>query len=312
MLRRRPFALFWTASTATDFSGSLTTVAFQVLVVSVVGAAAFEIGVLNALRVVPYVFLGLLVGAWMHRWRRRPVLVGAHAARALALAAIPVLSVGGHLDVWPLGGVFCAVGLVALFHDSATQALLPRLVDRRDLLPANARIMQAGALAQSGGPALGGAVVAWLTAPFAVVIDVVVSAGSAVVAACIRVEEPRAPARTSGRHVGHEVLDGLRWTYSHRTVRPLALTMTAFAPFALRELGVGPVGFGLVLACGGAGGVLGALLAPAVGRRLGAGGALLLGRGLAPVAWTGTGPLVIVFSPLRTARHGEGGEVDGG
>lgn len=313
LLRIRPFAFFWSSTTLSGFTAAITVVALQVLIVTVLDASAFEIGLLNAVQVVPYVFFGLLVGAWMDRWRRKPVLVLANAGRAIVLASIPLLWGTGALTVWSLGGVLLVFGLLTLFYDSAAQSILPRLVPRRSLVLANARLSQAGTVAQTAGPALGGAIVGWLTAPVALLVDAVSYAVSAILLAVIRLDEPKAGPRVAGRHVGHDILDGLRWTYSHRTVAPLALSvhvwflansfaLTAFAPFVLRELAVGPLGYGLVLALGGAGGFLGAVIAPAAGRRLGAGRAILAGRLLAPVAWAaialapmvgeGAGPVV--------------------
>ena len=68
----------------------------------------------------------------------------------------------------------------------------------------------------------------------------------------------------------------MRYTYRHRTLRPLALSVhiwflansivsTVFAVFVLRELDLAPWAFGVTLAFGGVGGFLGALLAPRIG-----------------------------------------------
>jgi predicted MFS family arabinose efflux permease len=98
--------------------------------------------------------------------------------------------------------------------------------------------------------------------------------------------------------------DGVRFTYRHRTLRPLALSMhvwfpgnsivtTTFGVYALRHLGLPDWGFGLVLAAGGVGGFLGALLAPRLGAVLGAGRAILCGRALIVLPW-----LALALLPL--------------
>ncbi|WP_309104403.1 MFS transporter [Microbacterium sp.] len=304
VLRLPAFALFWSSSTLGALTGAVTTVAFQVLIVTTLGASAFEIGLLNAASVVPYLLFGLVVGALMDRWRRRPALVLASLARAIVLAAVPVLWLTGTLTVWSFGSVILLYGALTLIADSAAQPLLPRLVPRTQLVAANARLGQAGTVAQTAGPALGGAVVAWLGAPLAIVIQTVSYLVSALLLSRIRVDEPKQERRTDDRHIGHDIVEGLRWTYSHRTLAPLAasihvwflgnsMALTAFAPFALRELDVGPLVFGIVLAMGGLGGFVGAVIAPATGRRFGVGGAVLAGRILAPVAW-----VVVLAAPL--------------
>ncbi|MEZ2373253.1 hypothetical protein [Arthrobacter sp. RCC_34] len=55
----RAFRLFWSATTIRAFGSSIAGVAFQVLIVTVIAATPFQIGILSALSVVPYLFLGL-------------------------------------------------------------------------------------------------------------------------------------------------------------------------------------------------------------------------------------------------------------
>ncbi|WP_298889319.1 MFS transporter [uncultured Serinicoccus sp.] len=64
-----------------------------------------------------------------------------------------------------------------------------------------------------------------------------------------------------------------------------SVAVTVLGLFALRALDLGAAGYGLVLAAAGAGGFAGALVAPAVGRRLGEGDAMILGRLLCTLAW---------------------------
>lgn len=297
VLRLPAFALFWSSSTLGAFTGAVTAIAFQVLIVKTLNASAFEIGLLNAANVVPYLLFGLIVGALMDRWPRKPAMVLASIGRAVALALVPVLWVTGSLSVWSFGALFLVYGSLTLIADSAAQPMLPRLVPRNQLIVANARLGQAGTIAQTTGTGFGGALVGWLGAPFVILIDAVAYVVSAILLSRIRIEEARAQRRADGRHLGHDILEGLRWTYSHRTLAPMAasvnvwflgnsIALTAFAPYALRELGLDPLLFGIVLALGGVGGLAGALLAPVAGRRFGVGGAVLAGRLLSAVAWT--------------------------
>lgn len=296
VLRVPAFALFWSSSTLGAFTGAVTALAFQVLIVKTLNASPLEIGLLNAANVVPYLLFGLIVGALMDRWRRKPAMVLASVGRALTLALVPVLWFTGALTVWSFGALLLLFGALTLIADSAAQPLLPHLVPRSQLVAANARLGQAGTVAQTTGPAFGGALVGWLGAPFAILIDAVAYVVSAILLSRIRVEEVRAQRRTDGRHLGHDIVEGLRWTYSHRTLAPMAasvnvwflgnaIALTAFAPYALRELSLSPLLFGVVLALGGVGGLTGALLAPSAGRRFGVGGAVLAGRSLSAIAW---------------------------
>ncbi|MFE6736978.1 MFS transporter [Microbacterium sp. NPDC057650] len=305
-LRSRSFTLFWSATTIRAFGGAIAGVAFQILVVTVVDATPMQIGILGALGVVPYLFLGLIVGALMDRWRRQRTLVITSIGRAVTLASLPVLQLTGTLTFWSLAAVVLILGVLTLFADSAAQPLLPRIVPRGQLVMANARLGQSQTVAATAGPALGGALLHLVGTSLLFAFEAFINAIAAILQWRIPVEEPRPEPRAAGSHVGQDVIEGLKYTYRHRTLRPLALSVhvwflgnsivtTTFAVFVLRELHLPGWAYGVALAVGGVGGFLGALFAPGVGTRLGAGRAILLGRALVVVPW-----LLLATVPLTS------------
>jgi len=296
VLRIHAFRLFWSATTIRAFGGSIAGIAFQVLIVTVVAATPFQIGVLNALSVVPYLFFGLIVGALMDRWKRQRTLVSTSIGRAIVLAVIPVLLLFDALTFWSLAAVMLTLGVLALFADSAAQPFLPHIVPRHSLVSANARLGQSETVAGTAGPAIGGVVFNVLGAPLLFVLEAVIHAVAAVLQARIVVVEAAPRPRAQGRHLGHDIAEGMRFTYRHKTLRPLALSVhvwflgnsivaTVFAVFALRELELPAWAFGVALAFGGVGGFLGAVIAPSIGGRIGAGRAILVGRCLVVIPW---------------------------
>jgi predicted MFS family arabinose efflux permease len=103
--------------------------------------------------------------------------------------------------------------------------------------------------------------------------------------------------------------EGLGWTYRHRTLGPLAVSthvwflansasFTALAVIALRTLGLSPLVFSLLLTTSGLAGLVGATFAPRVGRRWGAGAAIIGSRAAYPVAWLLVG--LTVDTPAHT------------
>lgn len=310
ILRRRAFVLFWSAQSIRALGSAISGVAFNVLIVNVLHATAVQISILSALSVVPYLFLGLIIGALMDRWRRQRTLVLTSIGRAVALAAVPVLILTSTLTFWSVAIVTLTLGVLVLFADSAAQPLLPRIVPRESLVMANARLGQSETVAGTAGPALGGFLLNLLGASLLFAFDALFTAVSAVLQSRIKVDEPKASPREPGRHIGHEIVEGMRYTYRHRTLRPLALSIhtwflgnsivtTVFAVFVLRELQFQPWEFGLALAFGGIGGFVGALIAPRVGARLGAGRAIFLARALVVVPW-----LALAGVPMTTASSG--------
>lgn len=311
ILTHPAFAYFWSATTLRSFGGAIAGIAFQFLIVTVLNATLIQISVLSALGVVPYLFLGLLVGALMDRWRRQRTLVITSIGRAVVLGVVPILLVTGTLTFWTLAAVILALGVLTLFADSAAQPLLPRIVPRNALVSANARIGQSTTVAGTAGPALGGLMLNLIGAPLVFAFEAVINAMAALLQSRIRVDEAKAAKRQPGRHIGHDIADGMRYTYRHPTLRPLALSVhvwflgnsivtTVFGVYVLRELDLPPWAFGIALAAGGVGGFTGALIAPRVGTRLGTGRAILLGRALVVVPWA-----VLAAAPL-TADSGVG------
>lgn len=289
------FGRFWAAATISSFGTAVTAVAMPVLVVRDLEASAFAVGVVNAAQFLPYAVLGLVAGAYADRWRRQRVLVWSSLGRAFALGAIPVLWACGTLGVWTLVALLLAFGAFSVFGFAATQSLLPRLVPRSRLVAANARLDQGDAAAQTFGPALGGGLVGLLGAPLAIAIDAVSYVADALLNARLGIDDSP-PERTAERHLRREVVEGLRWTYRHPTLGPLAVSthvwflangaaFTALAIVALREMGLSAVVFGLLVATGGVSRLLGATLAPSMGGRLGTGPTILATRAVHPAAW---------------------------
>ncbi|MGJ6979832.1 MFS transporter [Aestuariimicrobium soli] len=291
---RSSFGRYWAAAAISSFGTSVTAVAIPVLVVQVLQATPFEVGVVNAAQFVPYALLGLVAGVYTDRWRRRPILVWASVGRALALGAIPILWLSGLLQIWMVVVALLVFGACSVFGFAATQSLLPRLVPRSRLLKANARLDQSDAAAQTLGPALGGGLVGLLGAPLAILVDSISYLVDAALNASLRVDEPRpAPRR---RNLGAEMREGLRWTYRHRTLGPLAVSthvwfvangaaMTALSLLALRSWGYTSVTYGLLLTAFGVSSLVGASLAPRLSARFGEGRVIVAARLAYPVAW---------------------------
>ena len=297
------YLAFWSAETVSEFGTYITTLALQVMVVVTLQGTATDVGLLNASRWLPYLVLGLVIGALVDRWRRKPLLVSTDLGRAILLAAIPGLWWLGWLSL-PILMVFVALfGVLTLLNDAASQSFVPRLVPAPLLLAANARLDQGASAAQTSGPAVAGALVSVVGAPIAVLADAVSYLFSALVISAIPVEEPRRAAAAPRPHLRREIGEGLAFVYRHRVLAPFALwthgwflfnsmLVTVFVPFVLLELKLTPFQLGIALAAAGGAGLVGSLLAAPIGRAWGAGGAVIACRALMPRAWA-----VIALAP---------------
>jgi MFS family permease len=275
------FLRFWAAATVSGFGTYVTTLAIQVLVVVTLHEGAAGVGLVSAARWLPYLLFGLVIGVLVDRSRRRPLLVATDLIRAGLLVAVPALAVTGHLTIVVLMAFMVVFGLTSLINDAASQSFVPRLVPGTLLTPANARLDQSDAVAQTSGPALAGGLVSLLTAPWAVLVDAASYMVSGLLLLRIPVVEPQSR-RVTLRGVRSEAVEGLHWVYRHRTLKPFAIGTHAWflcfsvvnvivPPFALRTLDLSAFGLGIALAVGGVGGLLGALAATRLGARFGAG-----------------------------------------
>jgi MFS family permease len=259
--------------------------------VLVAGAGAYDLGLLSVALTLPGAVLAWLGGGWVDRHRRRPLMIGADLVRAIALLSIPVAAFAGGVTLPLLYAVATITGIATMLYQLADHVYVTDLVARKRLLEANGKREAVDAVAEISGPAAGGALVAWLSAPIAIAIDAVTFVASALLIGRIRKRETVAPppATTS---FADDVRTGIRVIRRDATIRALFLataTLTfcmsfmasLYTLFALSHLGLNPAQLGITIGCGGLGGLAGAALAAPAAVRWGARrtliGALLVG-----------------------------------
>ncbi|SEQ13378.1 Predicted arabinose efflux permease, MFS family [Microlunatus flavus] len=284
----RAFRCFWWGEAVSGFGNAVTGLALQTLVVVTLGGTAVQVGWLNAARWLPYLVVGLVVGALVDRVRRRPVMVATDLLRALLLALVPFAWALGVLSLPLLLGVVLAFGAASLVNDAASQSFVPRLVPRPSLQRAHARLDGAAAVAQTAGPAVAGLLVRLVGAPLAVLVDAASYAFSAAVVASLPdvVEPSRVRDRLTARDLAGQVVEGVRWVYGRSGLARLAVAthvwfvaqavlLVVAAPYAFLRLHLSALQLGLVYAVAGVGALVGAVVSTAVGRRVGTGGAIV-------------------------------------
>lgn len=163
--RNADFLKLWTGQTVSLCGTYVTQLALPFVALTVFDASPAQVGTLTAVQFLPVLLLTVFVGRWVDRRRRRPLLVGADLVRAVALAAVPLAWWADGLSLGLLYTVALAVGCCNALFDVAYLSYLPSLVDRRDLVAANSKLQGSYALAQVGGPGLGGLLIRLAGAP---------------------------------------------------------------------------------------------------------------------------------------------------
>ncbi|MCX5264283.1 MFS transporter [Streptomyces sp. NBC_00199] len=282
MWRDGDFRRLWVGQTASQLGEQTSLLVLPLFAVLTLDAGAGQAGVLRAVGQAPVLLLPLFVGAWVDRWRTRTVMVLTDAGRALVLGAAAVSGFLGLLGLPALLVVAFAAGALSVVFDVACQASLVRLVERDQLVRGNSVLEAGRSAAQIGGPALGGALVALLSAPTAAAFGALCFTWS--VLSVRRIRRTEAPQKSSARppRVWRRVHEGLRFVAGDALLRivclasaafqfSLAALMTVYLLFLPRELHLSGAAVGLALAATGPGALLGSVLAARLPRRFGHG-----------------------------------------
>ena len=275
------FRRLWIGETVSQFGTFVSQLALPLVAILVVHASTFEVGLLATLEMLSFLLIGLPAGAWVDRMRCRWVLVVNDLVRAVALGSIPAAQLLGVLTIGQLYLVALVTGLSTVFFDVAYQSYLPQLVDRDALVEGNSRLQASESVSQIAGPGVGGLLIQWLTAPYAVLVDALSFLWSAAWVGAIRARPPRPP-RKPDRHLGREIAEGMRFVVGNRLLRAIAactglsnlfsnLAFPVYYILLARQLHLSAGLIGLFTSIAAVGGLIGSLVASRVAARLGQG-----------------------------------------
>jgi MFS family permease len=279
LFRHADFRRLFAGDTASQFGVFVGNTAVPLLAAVTLAATPFEMGLLTAAETLAFLLIGLPAGVWVDRMRRRGVMLTADFTRAALLLSVPVAWWAGVLTLAQLLVVVLLVGIATLFFDIAYQSYLPSLVGREHLLEGNAKLQAVQSTAQIAGPSAAGVLVQLVTAANTVLVTGLGFLTSALCLLRIRAEEP-APEHDGPARLLPQIAEGLRFVFSDKPLRAIVGTTAtanffgaAFTAvqvlFLTRTVGLPPAAVGVLLAFGGAGGILGAVCSGAVTRRLG-------------------------------------------
>ncbi|MBX9425252.1 MULTISPECIES: MFS transporter [Streptomyces] len=313
LLRERSFRRYWTGQTVSLAGDQISLMAIPLAAVLVLGADAAAMGWLKAVELLPALLLNLPLGAWADRQSsRRRAMIVADLGRAALVLTLPVAYALDALTLTQLYVVAFGLGALTVLFEVCNATLFVALVPSDRYVQANALVNGSRSTAWLAGPGIGGLLVQFLTAPFALLADALTYLVSAGYLARIKPVEP-APAPVAKGHF----TEGMRWVLRDRSMRALFAASgtvqffnymfhTLFVLYVTTELGIGAGLLGLILGAGAVGGLLGALCSGAVVRRIGIGGSLVAGflgftlpLLLIPLA---EGPLPLVVAVLFLAE----------
>jgi MFS family permease len=258
--------------------------AFPLLVASLT-RDPFSVAAATVANRLPWFLFALLSGALVDRMDRKRVMVITDIVRFGLVGVLGAFVLTEDITLPVIYVIGFLLGTAETFFDTSTEALLPTIVDPGQLESANGRIQATEWVANAFvGPPLG----AFLFG-LAASVPFFVNAGSyflAAVAITLIAGTYRSDRKvTTG--LAADIGEGLRWLWGHTVLRTLAImagitNMVAFGIISIFVLfiqdvvGLGDVGFGIMLSVMGVGGLFGALFAARIAARIGRARSLLL------------------------------------
>ena len=217
------------------------------------------------LQYLPWLVFGLFAGVVADRVNRKTLISVANGCRVAVLAVLVGSIVTGQVNIAVVLASMFLLGVGETFADTTTATLLPMIVARKDLGIGNARLLTGTVtLNQLVGPPIGallfgaGRALPFLTQVVCIAVSILL---------VLRVQlPPHGRAREEGpKPIRTDIVEGLRWLWSHAAVRTLTITIVTFnvtfgaawsvlVLYSIERLGMGHLGFGLLttsLACGG-------------------------------------------------------------
>lgn len=281
------FLKLWLGQTISEFGSQVTGLAFALTAVLVLHATANDMGILEALQGTPFLF-ALFAGVLVDSVRRRPLLIIADCGRAILLGLIPLTVLFHDLRIWVLYAVVFGIGCLTVLFDVSYQSYLPSVVKNSSLLEGNSKLETTRAISGIVGPALAGALVQWLTAPFALLVD----AGSYLVSVfslvSIRSSEI-IPTPPSEQNIWKQIREGLEFVVRHPFLRSIVITTgignffsgvtgAVMVLFAVRGIGMNASLLGVVYTLDAIGAAVGAFLGGRLGKSVGIGWAIIIAQ----------------------------------
>lgn len=309
----REFGNLWAGQSVSVVGDQISGLAIPLVAVLVLDATAAQMGLLTAMVWLPHLLFSLGAGLYVDRRAKRlKIMVATDVLRALALVSIPLAYWLDALTFEHLLGVALVVGALTVFFDVAWSTFLMRVVPRADIVEANAKLSVSRSMSFVVGPPAAGALVQALGAATALLADALSFVASALFLRRIRTDEPPL-APTNGESIRSRLAGGFSFLFRHPILRPQLLCSATINLFNLAfgaivvlymatELDLSAGAIGLIFGVAAVGGLAGTAVAPAIGRRIGIGPAVMVGAVLFPAPLLlfplATGPEPVVWVML--------------
>lgn len=230
--RNRNFRLLWLGQVVSQLGDWFNTVAVYALLLELTGSAT-AVAWMMVVQLLPIAVVGPAAGVLVDRIDRVRLMIAADLVRGVAILGL--LFVRGPEHVWLAYAVMATSVTATAFFEPSRSATIPSVVEKPDLLTANAIGTATWSAMLAIGASLGGLVTALLGRDAAFVINSLSFFGSAVFVRQIRIAQPT-PATPADR-AGARAARGIGAPASERAWRGAAPRLRSGHPEHRRRAG---------------------------------------------------------------------------
>lgn len=318
-LRQTFFAVLWVA-TIIGNTGSFIRDVASAWIMTDLSPSPAAVALVQAAATLPIFLLAIPAGVLSDILDRRKFLIAIQFLLASVSICLMLLSLAGLQSVTSLVTLTFLGGIGAALMGPTWQAIVPELVEKKDLKNAVALNSLGINIARAVGPALGGLILASLGAAFTYGVDVITYVF--VISALLWWRRPVAAQDVLAERFPGAFRAGLRYARASRELHvvlvrafvffALASSVWALLPLVARSLLGGGAGFyGILLGAVGLGAIAGAIIMPKLREHLSADGLLLLAAlvtaavmaflSFAPPQWAAVAALLALGAAWITA-----------
>lgn len=216
LFRYRDYRFLYFGQLVSFFGSMITYVALPYQLFHLTGSS-LAVGMVGVVQLVPLLFTALVGGAFADAMDRRRLLIAAEFALGLCSLVLVLNARSEHPSVALIYIVAGVASGMNGFHRPANNAMVPRLVAREDIPAASALDSFRRTVAQVGGPALGGILIAVCGLSFTYFIDVLSFAFSLAMLSRMKPMPPaKRPEGERPRPTLSSIVEGLKYAGSRQ------------------------------------------------------------------------------------------------
>ena len=237
ILKNRNFSLLTMGQVISQLGENLNKVAMLWFVYQFSHKAA-DLAWVGILQTLPPLLFGWFTGPILDRVSRKNVMIFIDITRALLLLMIPVLFHNGILTLPILFTLVFLISVVSGIFGPALYASIPELVQREQIVSANALMQTTGQVGMLLGPITGGILIGLWNAPFVMIINAVTFFLSAIFLLMMKLPTPHRITPFSIMALFRETGEGFQFVFNGKSkLLPLFGIMTLYGfitgPFTL-------------------------------------------------------------------------------